>query len=70
MPINKTRRARIAMDMDTMLADEQWDKLQEYLSDILDEDQMQAVEMICRGGGDAPESKPKAGASDAALIRR
>ena len=57
------RRPRIAMDMDTMLDDDQWNKLQKYLSDYLDDDQMHAVETICRGGGDAPEQK---GASDAA----
>ena len=66
MPITRNRR-RIALDADTALEDGQWEKLQAFLTPLLDEDQMATVEEICRGGGDAPEGKPSAGASDTAI---
>ena len=73
MPVSPTpsSRRRIALDMDTMLVDEQWQKLQDFLSDKLSPEDMETVETICRGGGDVPpaseDRRRSSGASDAAL---
>ena len=68
------RRSRFAMDMDTALEDGQWSKLQDFLSDKLEDDDMGTVEDICRRGGDAPErpmpgKDRKSGAADGAIQR-
>jgi len=63
-----SRPRKLALDRDTALEDTQWGKLSAFLTPLLSAEDMQTVEDICRGGGDAPD-EPASGASDAARTR-
>jgi len=64
-----SRPRKLALDKDTALEDGQWEKLVTFLKPLLSTEDMQTVEDICRGGGDAPD-EPASGASDAARTRQ
>ncbi len=57
-------RRKITLDHDTALEDGQFTKLMTFLEDKLAPDDLETVESIVRGGGDAPD-KPAAPAADA-----
>ncbi len=63
-----SRPRKLALDKDTALEDGQWEKLVTFLKPLLSAEDMQSVEDICRGGGDAPD-EPASGANDAARTR-
>ncbi len=63
-----SRPRKLALDKDTALEDGQWENLVTFLKPLLSAEDMQTVEDICRGGGDAPD-EPASGASDAARSR-
>jgi len=63
-----SRPRKLALDKDLALEDGQWTKLVTFLKPLLSTEDMQTVEDICRGGGDAPD-EPASGASDAARTR-
>ena len=63
-----SRPRKLALDRDLALEDTQWGKLSAFLTPLLSAEDMQTVEDICRGGGDAPD-EPAAGAADAARSR-
>lgn len=64
-----SRPRKLALDKDLALEDGQWEKLVTFLKPLLSAEDMQSVEDICRGGGDAPD-EPASGASDAARTRQ
>ncbi len=64
-----SRPRKLALDKDTALEDGQWEKLVTFLKPLLSAEDMQSVEDICRGGGDAPD-EPASGANDAARTRQ
>jgi len=63
-----SRPRKLALDRDTALEDEQWEKLVTFLKPLLSAEDMATVQDICRGGGDAPD-EPASGASDTARSR-
>jgi len=64
-----SRPNKLALDRDLALEDGQWEKLVTFLKPLLSAEDMQSVQDICRGGGDAPD-EPASGASDAARSRQ